>query len=68
MLSFDRSPSLWQLYPRILTARKPVRLREGGQVPRIDGVLRSVRIDSQHLTTYRALCGFRGPGQQRSGS
>lgn len=60
MLSFDRSPSLWSLYPRILAARKPARLREGGRVPRIDGVLRGVRIDVEHLTKYRELCGFHG--------
>lgn len=60
MLSFDRSPSLWSLYPRILAARKPARVREGGQVPRLDGVLRGVRIDPAHLARYRDLCGFRG--------
>lgn len=60
MLSFDRSPSLWSLYPRILTARKPARLGAGGQVPRIDGALRGVRIDPTHLAKYRDLCGFRG--------
>lgn len=60
MLSFDRSPSLWSLYPRILAARKPVRVGEGARVPRIDGALRGVRIDPSHLAKYRDLCGFRG--------
>lgn len=60
MLTFDRSPSLWRLYPRILAARKPARLREGAEVPRIDGVLRGVRVDPDHLSRYRELCGFRG--------
>ncbi|MGV3621846.1 MAG: MaoC/PaaZ C-terminal domain-containing protein [Archangium sp.] len=60
MLSFDRSPSLWSLYPRILAARKPARVGDGGRVPRLDGALRGVRIDMDHLQKYRDLCGFRG--------
>lgn len=60
MLSFDSSPSLWSLYPRILASRKPARLKSGGGVPRIDGVLRGVRIDPAHLATYRDLTGNAG--------
>ncbi len=59
-LHFDASPSFWNLYPRVLVAQKPARLREGGRVPRIDGSLRRARIDAVHLEKYRALCGFHG--------
>ncbi len=58
VLTFDRPPSLWRLYPRVLVARKPSRVGEGRSVPRLEGKQTGVRIDPAHLAAYRALCGF----------
>lgn len=62
MLQFEKSPSLWSLYPRVLAARKPARLCSGVDAPRIEGVLKNVRVDDAHLARYRALCGWKGDG------
>jgi hypothetical protein len=62
MLQFEKTPSLWSLYPRILAGRKSARLKADASVPRIEGVLRNVRIDGAHLATYRSLCGWKGEG------
>ena len=62
MLEFQKTPSLWSLYPRIVAARKPARLRDGASVPHIEGALKNVRFDDAHLATYRALCGWKGDG------
>ncbi len=62
MLQFEKTPSLWSLYPRILAGGKPARLPDGAQVPRIEGLLRDVRVDGAHLARYRSLCGWKGEG------
>ncbi len=56
-LTFSSPPSPWGLYPRILLARKPARVAEGRQVPRIEARLSKVRVDSAHLRRYQELCG-----------
>lgn len=60
---FSAPPSLWGLYPRILAARKPALVPDGGTVPRLEARLSRVRIDPRHLRRYRELCcGEPAPG------
>ncbi|HTU68035.1 MAG TPA: MaoC/PaaZ C-terminal domain-containing protein [Steroidobacteraceae bacterium] len=56
-LEFSRAPSLWSLYPKIMTSRKPALVPEGGEVPRIESRLSKVVIDRRHLAAYSDLCG-----------
>jgi hypothetical protein len=56
-LEFARAPSVWSLYPRIMVARKPTLVPEGGEVPRIEARLTRVTIDRGHLASYSEVCG-----------
>ena len=56
-LNFQRPPSLWMIYPRVLAARKPSQVGEGRAVPRIEAQLTAARIDAAHLARYEQLCG-----------
>jgi acyl dehydratase len=56
-LNFSTSPSLWTIYPRIISSRKPVLVPEARIATRIDASLAPVRIDADHLARYREVCG-----------
>lgn len=56
-LEFARAPSLWSMYPKIMTSRKPSLVPEGGEVPRIESRLSKVVIDRKHLAAYSEICG-----------
>src|SRR5687768_9863612 len=56
-LEFARAPSVWSMYPKIMTSRKPSLLPEGGEVPRIESRLSKVAIDRKHLASYSEICG-----------
>ena len=56
-LEFSRAPSVWSMYPKIMTSRKPSLLPEGGEVPRIESRLSAVVIDRKHLASYSDICG-----------
>ncbi len=56
-LEFARAPSVWSMYPKIMTSRKPSLLPEGGEVPRIESRLSKVVIDRRHLASYSDICG-----------
>jgi hypothetical protein len=56
-LEFARAPSVWSMYPKIMTSRKAALLPEGGEVPRIESRLSKVVIDRKHLASYSDICG-----------
>jgi hypothetical protein len=56
-LEFARAPSVWPMYPKIMLARKPSLVPEGGEVPRIEARLGKVVIDRKHLAAYAEVCG-----------
>jgi hypothetical protein len=56
-LEFSRAPSVWSMYPKIMTSRKPSLLVEGSEVPRIESRLSAVVIDRKHLAAYSDICG-----------
>ncbi|MGC4111417.1 MAG: MaoC/PaaZ C-terminal domain-containing protein [Nocardioides sp.] len=56
-LEFARAPSLWSMYPKIMTSRKPALVPEGAEVPRIESRLAKVVIDRKHLAAYSEICG-----------
>ena len=56
-LEFARAPSVWSMYPRIMTSGKPPLLAEGAEVPRIESRLSKVVIDRKHLASYSDICG-----------
>jgi acyl dehydratase len=56
-LEFARAPAVWSMYPKIMMARKPALVPEGGAVPRIEARLSRVRIDRKHLASYSEICG-----------
>jgi hypothetical protein len=57
LLEFEALPSAWSLYPRVLMSRKPARLIEGSDVPRIEAVARQCRTDPRHLARFRRITG-----------
>jgi acyl dehydratase len=59
-LNFSTSPSLWTIYPRIVSSRKPALVPEARVATRIDGSLAPVRVDADHLARYREVCGSSG--------
>ncbi len=56
-LEFARAPAIWSMYPKIMMARKPPLVPEGGEVPRIESRLAKVVIDRKHLESYAHICG-----------
>jgi hypothetical protein len=56
-LEFARAPSVWSMYPKIMTSRKPPLLAEGAEVPRIESRLSKVVIERKHLAAYSEICG-----------
>lgn len=56
-LEFARAPAVWSMYPKIMMARKPSLVPEGGEVPRIEARLAKVAIDRKHLASYAEICG-----------
>jgi hypothetical protein len=56
-LEFARAPAIWSMYPKILLARKPALVPEGGEVPRIESRLAKVAVDRSHLAAYSQVCG-----------
>jgi acyl dehydratase len=59
-LNFSAPPSLWTIYPRIISSRKPLLVPEARIATRIDASLAPVRIDADHLARYREVCGSAG--------
>jgi hypothetical protein len=56
-LEFARAPAVWSMYPKMLIARKPSLVPEGGEVPRIEARLAKVAIERRHLAAYAEICG-----------
>ena len=56
-LEFARAPAVWSMYPKIMIARKPALVPDGGAVPRIEARLAKVAIDRRHLAAYAQVCG-----------
>lgn len=60
-LEFDRIPSALAGYGRAAIARGKG-LREGESIPRIEAVVRGVRVDAGLLRRYRELCNYPAQG------
>ncbi len=56
-LEFAHAPAIWSMYPRILVARKPALVPDGGAVPRIEARLAKVNVDRRNLASYSEICG-----------
>ncbi|MBL9037650.1 MAG: hypothetical protein JNG84_03945 [Archangium sp.] len=56
-MRFESTPPLWQLYGRVLASRKPARVPEGQDVPRVEATLVDAAIDPVHLAAYQRVCG-----------
>ncbi len=59
-LNFSAPPSLWTIYPRVISSRKPVLVPEARIATHIDASQAPVRIDAAHLARYREVCGISG--------
>lgn len=61
-LRYDRAPSVLRYYPRALLGRRVPVLPDGAVVPRLEGVVESVRARPANLRRYREVCGFGADG------
>jgi acyl dehydratase len=57
-MEFVRAPSPLRFYPAAVFARRDRVLPPGATVPRLEGEIRSVKVDARHLRRYRDVCGF----------
>jgi len=57
-LRFARPRSALRYFPRAVLARREALLPEGTTVPRLDGEVERIGVDSGHLARYREVCGF----------
>lgn len=57
-MDFDTPPALGPLYARALLDRRPPRMPEGRETPRLEGRLAPQAIDEARLSRYRSVCGF----------
>lgn len=60
---FERAPSAMRYYPRALLGRRVPLLPPGATLPRLEGEIATIRINSRHLARYRAVCGYADDGR-----
>lgn len=55
---FQRLPSVFRYFPRAVFGRRYALVPPGESVPRLEGVVATVRVSPRHLARYRDVCGF----------